>query len=234
MSGVLRPVGHLPASVYWVRRVLVLALLIAVVVLLSRVFGGGADPKSTAAPGDSTPTADRSVGSPGTPPPSTQPTSGPTSDPASAPTSTATSGPVTATVTTVPMPNKDGRCAAGDVRLVAMPAVRRLPAGRGMNLHVRMSAVRGSCTANVDPARLVVTITSGRDRIWTTAHCVRTVSRATVVLTAGRDTAIAVAWTGHRSIPGCRAGQPFAKRGTYVIQGSYDARYSTPQVFHVV
>lgn len=215
MSGLLRPVGRLPASVYWVRRLLLLALLTALVVLLFRMFGGD-DPRSTAAPGPSTP----SVGPPGTPPPSSTPappTSEPTSDPS-----------------TEPVGDKGGRCAAGDVRLVAMPAVRRLPAGRGMNLHVRMAAVRGSCTATVDPSRLIVTVTSGRDRIWTTAHCVRTVSRATLVLSATHDSAITVPWDGRRSTVNCIPGQPFAKRGTYVIQGIYDGIASTPQAFYVI
>ncbi|GEL47048.1 hypothetical protein CHO01_21640 [Cellulomonas hominis] len=51
--GVLRPEGSLPARVYWVRRAVVLLVLVAVVVLLVlgvRALLGGSDPEGTPAP----------------------------------------------------------------------------------------------------------------------------------------------------------------------------------------
>ena len=42
-DALLRPVGPLPARVYWVRRVLALALLALLLLLLTRLFGGGGD-----------------------------------------------------------------------------------------------------------------------------------------------------------------------------------------------
>ena len=214
MSSLLHPVGHLPASAYWVRRVLVLAVLTALVVMLFRVFGID-DPKSTAAPGLA---VSPSAGPSGSPPPSGSP---------STPVESSTP------VDDDPVEDKDGRCSGADVHIAVAPAARIMPAGRPLNLQVRMSAINSTCTASIDPERLVVTISSGRDRIWTTEHCTRTVARATLVLAAGRDSTTTVGWDGRRSAPNCAQGQQSAKPGTYVVEGRYDGHASAPQAFYL-
>ncbi len=74
---------------------------------------------------------------------------------------------------------------------------------------------------------------SGKDRIWTSAHCVKAVSRATLALSAKEATST-VAWNGRRSAAGCPTTSPAARPGTYVVQAAYDGSTSVQQAFLVV
>jgi hypothetical protein len=208
MSSLLRPVGHLPASVYWVRRALVLAVLVGLVVLLLRVVGGGEDPKKSAA---------------------TTPQPSPTSSPSGSPSQSAGVTPSSS----ASQPPKDTHCDGRDVRVSVLPAVRTIASGRPLDLTVRLSAAREQCTAAVDPIRLSVTISSGNDQIWTTSHCRQTIPKATLILAKGKDLTSTVRWDGHRSGPGCLPGQPVAKAGTYVVEAMYDGRASIQQAFRI-
>jgi hypothetical protein len=220
MSSLLRPVGHLPASVYWFRRALVLVVLVALLFVLVRVLGGGGDdPKNSAASG-----------------PDQNPSSGPTV----APTPTPTPGKKTsATRTKTSEPTstgtpKDPDCIGRDVKIDVVPATRTLTAGNSMNLVIELSAVRDECRLAVDPTVLSLTITSGKDQIWTTEHCEKVVPRATLLLAKGKQSTATIPWDGRRSRPGCLPGQLQAKPGTYVAKAVYDGRASTEQAFTIV
>jgi hypothetical protein len=221
MSSLLRPVGHLPASVYWVRRALVLVVLAALLVLLLRLFagGGGGDPVNSAATG-----------------PDQQPSTGAPSvlgtGPTTAPTQSGLSEPVKTD------PPKDTKCAGTDVRISVLPASRTITSGARLTFAIRLSAirlsaVRAQCTATIDPTVLSLTISSGKDQIWTTSQCEQAISRATMILAKGKESTSTVAWAGRRSGPGCLPGQPAAKPGTYVVTAVYDGRASTPQAFRI-
>ena len=215
MSSLLRPVGHLPASVYWFRRGLVLAVLVVLLILVFRLFsGGGADPHNTAA-------AD----------PGQNPTSAPPVAPSTAPTSTSTP---TTTKSAKTTPPADLTCDGSDVRINAVPALRKIATGSALNFVVSFEAVSDGCKASIDAGKLTVTVLSGNDLIWTTTHCGTAIQRATLVVAKGKQAASSVAWNGHRSGPGCLPGQPAAKPGTYVVEADYDGRSSTPQAFEIL
>jgi hypothetical protein len=211
MSSLLRPVGHLPASVYWVRRALVLVVLAVLLALLLRLFGGGGgdNPVNSAATGPD------------------QPGAGTTTTVTITPTQSGRSEPVKTD------PPKDTRCAGTDVRISVLPASRTITSGARLNFAIRLSAVRAQCTATIDPTVLSLTITSGNDQIWTTSQCEQAISRATMILAKGKESTRKVAWDGHRSGPGCLPGQPLAKPGTYVVTAVYDGRASTSQAFRI-
>lgn len=209
MSSLLRPVGHLPASVYWFRRGLVLAVLALLFFLVVRLFGGGGDnPQNTAA-------------------------SDPSSAPPAAPTTTPTVM-ATPTRTTTPPPPRDTKCSGSDVRVEVLPANRKIASGSALNFVVRLDAVSDGCKATIDPGALTVTVMSGNDLIWTTTHCGQAIPRATLVVAKGKQAASTVPWNGHRSGPGCLPGQPVAKPGTYVVKADFDDRSSAVQAFQVV
>jgi hypothetical protein len=211
MSSLLRPVGHLPASVYWVRRALVLVVLVVLLMLLLRLFGGGGGQDVNSA-------AQRATS--GKP-------SAPGAGPTTAPTQSGTSGPAK-----TGQPN-DTKCAGTDVRISVLPASRTITSGARLNFAIRLSAVRTQCTATIDPTVLSLTITSGKDQVWTTSHCEQAISRATMILAAGKESTSTVVWGGRRSGPGCLPGQLVAKPGTYVATAAYDGRASTPQAFKI-
>lgn len=223
MSSLLRPIGDLPPSVYWVRRALLALAAIVVLVVLFRVLGGGPEPAASTGP---------------IPSPSTTPTSTPSvSDASTGPPGTArSSGSETpaATTTTTPL-RDDGRCAAGAVQVSVVPVARTVAVGRPLNLHVSLSTGRAAgCSATVDAEQLVVTVISGKDRIWTSSHCVKAIPKATLALAAGKPSTTTVTWDGHRSVATCPANQAAAKPGTYVVQAAYSGQLSSQQAFRIV
>ncbi|NEA34500.1 hypothetical protein [Streptomyces sp. SID13031] len=222
MSSLLRPVGHLPASVYWFRRALVLVVLVALVFVLVRVVSGGGDPKNSAATD-----------------PGQNPSSGPTVVPTPTPgakSSGKTEGKTTKATETPKTSEtpKDVQCQGDDVTIDVVPVSRTLAAGNSLNLVIQLSAVRDECKAAIDPSELSLTVTSGKDQIWTTEHCEKVIPRATLVLAKGKQSTATVLWDGRRSRPGCLPGQLQAKPGTYVVKAIYDGRASAAQAFTIV
>ena len=216
MSSLLRPVGHLPASVYWFRRGLVLAVVVVLVFLISRLFSGGGDAQNTAATD-----------------PQPNPTGAP---PASAP---STSPSTTATRTPTPKPTKttppaDLACKGSDISIDALPGNRKIVSGSVLNFVIQLTPVDDECKAMISDDKLTVTVTSGNDLIWSTSQCSKAIQSATLVVAKGKQAAVTVPWNGHRSGPGCLPGQPVAKPGTYVVKAEYDGHLSSAQAFQVV
>ncbi|MFC0626931.1 hypothetical protein [Kribbella deserti] len=207
MSSLLRPVGHLPANVYWFRRGLLLVALFALIFVLLRVLGGGGDedPK--------------------------QASSGVTTTPTSTPTAGSGTGTPTSTATTTP--GEVGRCAGSDIRIGVAPGTRTILAGGTLNFGIVIGALSGSCKAEIDPTRLTLTVMSGKDRIWTSAHCQKAVTKTTATLADKLDYTGTIRWDGRRSVPGCTPGQPIARPGTYTAQAEYDGRASAIQAFRI-
>ncbi|MEU8221562.1 hypothetical protein [Kribbella sp. NPDC048915] len=233
MSSLLRPVGHLPASVYWFRRGLVLAVVVVLVILIARLFGG--DDTKNAAASDPLPNPSGAA-----PAPTTTPTSSPSAGTTSAATSTKTSATPTKTTPTTPTtpakttPPTDLPCQGSDVTVQALPANRKIVSGSVLNFVVELKPTGDGCKATVDADRLTVTVTSGADLIWTSTQCTKAIKTATLVVAKGKQTAVTVPWDGRRSRPGCLPGQPVAKPGTYVVKAEYAGRPSSLQAFQVV
>ncbi|GAB3944851.1 hypothetical protein GCM10029976_069620 [Kribbella albertanoniae] len=215
MSSLLHPVGHLPASVYWFRRGLVLFVLALLFFLIFQLFPGGGDPKKSAAVGD----------------PQTSQTPQPSVKPSKTPTAKTSDKPTEKSSKTTPP--EDVKCSASNVRVEVMPAARRVTSGAALNFVVRLDAVSDECKATVEPDSLTVSVTSGADLIWTTGHCGQAIPKATLVVAKGKEAASTVVWNGHRSGPGCLPGQPVAKPGTYVVKAEFSGRESVSQAFTI-
>ncbi|TCC41152.1 hypothetical protein [Kribbella speibonae] len=218
MSSLLRPVGHLPASVYWFRRGLVLAVVAVLVILISRLFAGGGDDTKNAAASD--PQPNPTGAAPATP--STTPSSKPST------TQTQTQTPTKTT------PPADLTCKGSDLSIDALPANRKIVSGSMLNFVIQFRPIDDGCKATVNADKLTVTVTSGTDQIWSTTQCDKAIQTATLVVAKGKQSAVTVPWNGHRSRPGCLPGQPIAKPGTYVVKAEYDGRLSGAQAFQVV
>lgn len=217
MSSLLRPVGHLPASVYWFRRGLVLAVLALLLFLVLRLFGGGEDPQNTAATG-----------------PQQDPTTAPTVAPTTTPTASGKQTEKTEKPVKTSETPRDTKCEGNDLKIEALPAARKIVSGSVLNFVIRFEAVSDECKAAIDSGELTVTVMSGNDLIWTTTHCGQAIQRTTLVVAKGKQAATTVPWNGRRSGPGCLPGQPVAKPGTYIVKAVFDDRESTAQAFQVV
>jgi len=211
MTPVTRPRGPLPARVYWTRRLLLLVVAFALVFGIARLLGGG---------GSGTPQA-RPVGADAS-------SSTAAATEALSPQSTAGAVPtgLAAGTTTSPTPlaSPSGPCSDSDV--VATPSVKDpVYAGRPvvftMTLTTRTSP---ACTWEVSSRALVVKVTSGSDRIWSTQECSGAVPKQSVVVRKDHPVDVSVAWNGQRSDRDCTRSTAWAEPGYYhVVAASFGA-----------
>lgn len=81
------------------------------------------------------------------------------------------------------------------------------------------------CTADVGPRAMEVRITSGSDRVWSTADCISGVGAQVVKMDRGIPWVRSLDWDRHRSSDDCQAKRPEALPGTYVaVVRAYDMR----------
>ncbi|MFV2175101.1 hypothetical protein ACFHW2_14550 [Actinomadura sp. LOL_016] len=168
---------------YWRRRVAALAGVLGVVVVLAWGCVRGTDEEPVT----------RTVAGAATPPP--PPTAMPT---------------VTVTVTTTPTPAEDGAACAEDDVVVTFGAASKTYA-KGEDPAFRVTVVNTAENAcEFDTGSLDVRITSGDDRIWSSAEC-RDAGAARPSLRRGVPYVREIAWDRRRGCDGAPA-----RPGTYV------------------
>jgi hypothetical protein len=230
MSNVVSPRGPLPPRVYWRRRLVTLAVLVGIVVLVGRMFGGddteaAADrepsapaPSASAAPDPKQPTASGE--------PTAEPTAEPTRDPADERRErrrerirerrqavqesrmAELSGP------SGPLADAAGTCLASEV--VVTPDVEDTDAFGAVPLRVGLSANGDQpCTFEFGPNTVALRVTSGDDLIWETLSCPSALEEQSVVVRPAWLTYVEVDWTGRRAGEGCGDTGDFAEPGYY-------------------
>ncbi|SDS24096.1 hypothetical protein [Actinopolymorpha singaporensis] len=226
----LRPVGPLPASAYWLRRGVLLAVVVALVWALVALFTpdgpsrGTAQGAATASPTPSQdptiePTSAADKGGPvGRSPAST---GKPSETPSPSPTASTSPTPSkTPTPESSPKPTPGGSarpvaCEPGTLGVEAEVTQSPVEAGKPVVVTVRLlNSGSDPCRLTIDSSTLRVLVTSGSDHIWDTADC-RGLPEVPVVLKAKEQRNLTVRWPGVRSREGCPSGQPAAKPGYY-------------------
>jgi hypothetical protein len=220
MSNVVSPRGPLPPRVYWRRRVVFCAVVVGLVLLVGRLFGGGDDTE---------PVADRSA-----PAGSSSATHSPA--PTSKPTATApgTKTPAKRTVSprqvqrraaesartaelsgpTGPLAQPAGSCSPSDVAVV--PDVEDTHALAAVPLRIGLSATgTRACTFDFGADSVALRVTSGDDLIWESLHCASALPEESVVVRPGWLSYVDVDWSGRRGSEGCSEGGDFAQPGYY-------------------
>lgn len=224
MSAVTRPKGSLPARVYWVRRLLVLAVAFGLVFGIARLLGGGG--------GDGDPAVAVPAAASASPT-----TSGPTTTAEAMATPseqvTAAQEPGTKqagkrhgrkrhqpTVAATPLAVPTGPCEDSDVQVT--PAVRPPAyAGQDVRITLRLSTYASpACTWKVSPRSVVVKVSSGDDRIWTTQDCPAALEKQSVVLRSDHVTRTYLTWHGQRSDDDCSRTTPWAMPGYYHVKAA--------------
>jgi len=217
MSTVARPRGPLPARVYWTRRVLVLAVAFGLVWGLAHLLGGGSDGRSD---GDGAALSGSNI----TQPPATRRT-GPTGR--ATPKNSAKPKP-----TTTPLAAPDGPCQASEVRVV--PKVTGAVAGRDVPLALQLTSTESdACTWRVGRDTLAVKLTSGKDFIWSTQDCPRSITTQDVIVRKAQPVMIEVAWSGRRSDGSCSRTTAWARPGYYHVLGAALGGTPTDQQFEL-
>jgi hypothetical protein len=218
MTPVTRPRGPLPARVYWTRRLVLVAVAFALVFGVARLLGsgggsgGGPSAQPVGADASTPAVAGTTAGSPVSPSATT------TRRPGS--TATRPAGKAAPSVLASPA----GACRDEDV--VATPSVRgHAYAGRPVVFDLTLvTGTTPACTWTVSASSLVVKVTSGSDRIWSTQQCTGAVLKQSVVVRKDVPVAVTVVWNGQRSDAGCTRTTSWAGTGYYhVVAAAFGA-----------
>jgi hypothetical protein len=191
-----------------VRRTLVLVVALGLVFGVAQLLGG------TANPNDGEPA--RVVGAQGDPSQSAQP-----------PRSTADAQPAGETKrgkknrkpekTKTPLAVPTGPCRNDEV--VVEPKIKDSAyAGNVVQLRLKLTTTGSpACTWTVSPETLVVKITSGDDRIWSSQDCPDAIPQTDVVARKDVPAKVDMGWRARRSDSGCTPQRDWAKPGFYYV-----------------
>lgn len=230
MSTLARPRGPLPARVYWVRRLLVLGLAVVLVVVLTRVLGGGSDGKAEQSDGVARQaageTSDQDDPSGQESPAATEEVPGGGAD-------GETDGADNGEDEKEPeLARPEGRCEPED--LVVEPVPKDPVAGSPVRLVLRISSLESeACNWTASPESLVVDITSGDDDIWTSRHCDGRLEQEEVVPRREKPARVAMVWSGRRSDEECSRLTRWALPGWYHVRAAAYSGEPTEEQFEL-
>jgi hypothetical protein len=220
---VLHPVGPLPASVYWRRRLLVLAgALVVLAVVWSLAAGGGrprasntasVHPSRTPASGGASPSASTSS------PSGTAPESLSATPPAADPGRPAGSEGA-ATTSAAGRGNPTGPCTDAVLRLTVTPHEPSYPVGQMPVVMLTVhNASRSACTRDLGAALQEVLLYEGTKRLWSSNDCYPGGAKDVRTLRAGEKVRFWVRWSGLSSRPGCEGERRRVGPGRYALIG---------------
>ncbi len=191
---------------YWVRRVAVLGTAMLLVFAVGRLLVGSSDGSD---PGSGDPAAVQAAATP------TASTSGPEIQPTKGTKKPRKSRRPKPSPT--PLAQPDGPCDPEDV--VITPEVRDPVGGRDVVIALMLrTLVSPACTFDVSAKSVTLTITSGRDFIWASRHCPRSVPTTTSVVRKDVATFVYVTWNAKRSDPACSSLTEWALPGWYHVR----------------
>jgi len=142
-------------------------------------------------------------------------------------------GLATASVSPTDLAVPTGPCANSDV---SVDPLLEGPAYAGHSVVFTMSMtsrVSPACTFVVSPTSLVVRVTSGSDRIWSTQECSGAVPKQSVVVRRDVPATVAVAWNGQRSDADCTRATAWAEPGYYHVTAAVFGAAPTDQQFQL-
>lgn len=231
MTSVTRPKGPLPARVYWTRRLLLLGIVLAVAFGTTRLLPeGDAGPSAgpAARPAAGSPTAPQS--------PSLGPSAGPTPEAAAGGKARGRAAAPRSPRRT-PLAQPEGTCADEDVTVA--PAVQP-PAVAGQDVTVLLeitSRTAAACYWEVSDDSVVLRLSSGDDRIWSSQDCPAAVPTEEVVVRRAdsrRTASVPVVWSGQRSDSRCSRTTSWANPGWYHATAAALSGEPTDEQFELV
>ena len=222
----LHPVGPLPASVYWRRRAVAFAGVVAVLLLFWAILpgGGGAGERDSAA----------AVGSPSPSAPAAESTSvdpsGLTASPATGdPGRAADDGPATGSATTpapttrqpAPKPTPAPKpCTDPELRLTVFPAQPAYLVGQAPVLRLQVRNVAPlPCTRDLGAALQEVLLYQATKRLWSSNDCYPEGQRDVELMRPGVVYTFSVTWSGLGSQPHCLGTRTRVGAGSYALVG---------------
>lgn len=198
---------------YWVRRTLVLVVALALVFGIAQLLGGPGDPAADSA---------RVVGADPAPSDGVPSASTADADPEAELDRGGNRGGTKRKPkkTKTPLAQPTGPCVSSDV--VVKPKLRET-ARAGSLVHFRLKLTTlesAACTWTVSPESLVVKVTSGEDRIWSSQDCPDAVPQADVVVRKDVPAKVDMGWRGQRSDSTCSRQPAWALPGFYHVEAA--------------
>ncbi|PFG34179.1 hypothetical protein ATL42_2084 [Sanguibacter antarcticus] len=124
-------------------------------------------------------------------------------------------------------------CTSADVQLTLTPDATSYALGGTASFEVSITHTgENPCTIDAGLATREIVITSGSDRIWSSADCDTAGSRM-LLLAPGNQDVETVTWGTGRSAPGCTADLPAPGAGTYQAVVSAPGLESTTVVLRL-
>lgn len=90
-----------------------------------------------------------------------------------------------------------------------------------------------NCVLDVKAASFELTVTSGTDRIWSTAHCAKWVPAKKQTLKPKKAYEFSMEWPLQRSADGCKTTKDVLRPGTYVATAIFADGLKARQVFTI-
>jgi hypothetical protein len=198
----LHPVGTLPASVYWRRRILLLvAVLLAGLSVYAIFFRGG---------GSQAPRAGSAFGSPGGS--SSQPRTTTSSDTTSASSSSAASSASNSSAAT------PKACQFSQLSVAAATNAASYPAGAKPQVAIVVTnRGPGPCVQDLADAQIELRVYNGSARVWGSHDCQVQPGTSLSTLPVGQQIRRAIEWSGLSSRPGCAGVRTRVGAGTYTL-----------------
>lgn len=225
----MHPTGPQPPRVYWVRRALVLGVLLLLLLGVRHLLRAAGHTAPASAPQASAPATSPA------PAPSYSAPAVSTSAPATAtapPTRTAAAAPTTTSSTPQASPSGPPACTRSQIAVTASTDAASYKVGATPRLRMRIQNVSSTaCTRDIGALQNTLLITSGSAHVWSSDDCNPGGTPQVVTMAPGQSFSVSVTWLGRLSQKGCPPNQPMATGGTYRLTGRNGAVVSAPAVF---
>jgi hypothetical protein len=218
----LHPVGSQPPSVYWRRRLALLAALVALIGLTALVLRSGDHGKPAAgAQHTTTPPAPTTTAVP------TTPTSSTATTPA---TSAGVAGSTTATSTKTNASSRAGtaipvNCTLSALTLAAGSGQTSYHVGDQPELMLRVTNPTATpCVQDLSDSHVELRVYNGESRVWGSHDCKVDPTVVTRTLAARGSVTVSIIWSGLSSQPNCAGTRQRVGAGSYTVYALLDGR----------
>lgn len=189
----MTPRGPEPPSVYWVRRLAVVLVVITVLAGLWWLVAGRSGSDAAASPD---PTSSASV----TPEPSPS-----------------------TSVTQTAAPDPSTLCPDSSIAVAATTDASTYPVGATPRLTLTIQNVGTfACTRDIGPKANSLTITTGGFPVWSSDACNASTTSKPAIMQAGEKVATSITWNGRESPKNCSNKGALAEAGSYDLTGAND------------
>lgn len=205
--------GALTPAVYWRRRLFVVGLLVALVLIVVNVVSGGSDPGA----GVRATTAGAEQGATDAPDDPDATVVGPKKGKKGKKANKSEDAGPTVVLPTAPvLAEPTGTCEASDI--VVTPSVKRAVAGRSAVFVLKLrTGETPACTWQISSETLQVRVSVGNDEVWTTRYCTAALAVLPVVVRSAVTTTYELRWNTRRSEDGCPGLTEYAQPGDYRV-----------------